>query len=453
MKILPRFAARRSVAALSTEIWVAEPKHIEAFFADVRDGFETKPLGALFGEYEYEKPKPYRMTGGTAVIPVQGMILRQGDWFLDYFCTPYASTLRIQSALLEAENDPGVEAIALDVDSPGGTISGLESLAITLASCSKPTTANVGGQCCSAAYWIASQCKSIVAEPGAAVGSIGVYCTVIDASRMADNEGIKVHVIRSGEHKGVGEFGAAISETQLAKLQAHVDEAARRFRAAVESGRKLSAEQVTALATGEVWFAEDAVSLGLIDRVQPITSDASAGAASVEEPPAPGVPEEPQQQEQEAMELKEVLARVESLEARDKEKDAEIERLRKENADAKQAQAKAEAKAEANEAEAKAKAIADGEAQGRITPVNKAQIEKLAAHMTSTELAGHIGDLAVKTHANPIGTNPNNTSTVIANSVSDEQKLMNLFGVTPAAVAEFGNAGSISLATLQRKGN
>ena len=56
-------------------------------------------------------------------------------------------------------------------------------------------------------YWSASQCTRIYANDMAIVGSIGTYGVVYDSSKMAEDVGIKVHVVRAGEMKGAGVAG------------------------------------------------------------------------------------------------------------------------------------------------------------------------------------------------------------------------------------------------------
>ena len=65
----------------------------------------------------------------------------------------------IEAALIAARDREDVQAVFLDVDSPGGTVNGTPELAALVADVSKAkyTYAFTDGQMCSAAYWIASQ--------------------------------------------------------------------------------------------------------------------------------------------------------------------------------------------------------------------------------------------------------------------------------------------------------
>jgi hypothetical protein len=125
----------------------------------------------------------------------------------------------------------------------------------------------------SAAYWLASQAQRIRANATALVGSIGVYLVTVDSSALAAGMGIKVILIRSGDLKGMGVPGAAISEEQIAAEQELIDGLADHFIAAVAAGRGMKETAVRELATGRCWLAAAAQENGLIDIVGTLIMD------------------------------------------------------------------------------------------------------------------------------------------------------------------------------------
>ena len=169
----------------------------------------------------------------------------------------------------DAVRDPDVSQIHLHIDSPGGTVAGGLEVAdvIYAARKSKPVHAYVEDLAASGAYWLASQSDTITANANARIGSIGVFTVYTDASGMADDLGLKVHVIRSGEHKGVHIPGVKITDEQLAALQEQVDDLANNFIKAVARGRGLLSSDIKVLATGQCWIAAKAKSRGLIDNI------------------------------------------------------------------------------------------------------------------------------------------------------------------------------------------
>jgi ClpP class serine protease len=89
----------------------------------------------------------------------------------------------------------------------------------------------------------------------------------VDSSKRADELGFKVHVIKSGEHKGMGLPGVEISEEQIESIQKIVNAIAENFISSVAKGRGMDKEVIRTLATGELWIAKTAKKLGLIDKV------------------------------------------------------------------------------------------------------------------------------------------------------------------------------------------
>ena len=107
---------------------------------------------------------------------------------------------QVTAAIGEAVERGDVDALFLDIDSPGGTVNGTPELAQAVADAAKRKTlyAFSAGQMSSAAYWIASQADAIYATPSARVGSIGVLLPFIDSTEKLRNQGLKVEVFAAG---------------------------------------------------------------------------------------------------------------------------------------------------------------------------------------------------------------------------------------------------------------
>jgi len=180
------------------------------------------------------------------------------------------STVIARQEIRAALNDDKIKSILLAIDSPGGTAAGTKELAdeIAKASLAKPVFAHITDLGASAAYWISSAAKSISANEPAQVGSIGTYGVVQDLSALAAKEGVKVHVVKAGQYKGMGAPGTEVTAEQLSEIQRLVDSHNDLFVQGVATGRGMSAEQVRQLADGRVHPAPQAKQLGLIDKVQ-----------------------------------------------------------------------------------------------------------------------------------------------------------------------------------------
>lgn len=202
---------------------------------------------------------------GVAVISASGPLMKHASSM-----GGGASSVLLRQSINAAAKDPRVGAILLSIESPGGTSAGTYELASTIKRANevKPVLAHIEDLGASAAYWLAAAASSISANLPAMVGSIGTYMVVSDLSAMAAKEGVKVHVIRAGQYKGMGTPGTEITADQLAILQDRVDSANELFLAGVMEGRKMDREQLNKIADGRVYSAAKAKDLGLIDRVQ-----------------------------------------------------------------------------------------------------------------------------------------------------------------------------------------
>lgn len=177
---------------------------------------------------------------------------------------------RFRAALTMAATDPNVAAIVVDVDSPGGTVTGTPETAAAVAAAAKvkPVVAVVETMAASAAYWIASQASEVVVAPSAEVGSIGAMAVHFDMSKMLEADGIKATIIRSRPGKGDVTPYEPLTPEALAAIQAAVDDADADFLKAVAAGRRTSVATVRdTFGQGRMVLARDAVRLGMADRV------------------------------------------------------------------------------------------------------------------------------------------------------------------------------------------
>jgi protease IV len=162
-----------------------------------------------------------------------------------------------------------VPAVVLDIDSPGGSATASDDmfLALERLAAKKPLVAAIRGTGASGSYLAAMAARTIVAQPNAIVGSIGVISAGPRLPRLLDRLGVSVTENRAGRLKGMGAPWREETEEERAKEQAIVDAFYAAFVGRVAKSRHLTEERVRALATGEVWLGEQAVELGLVDEI------------------------------------------------------------------------------------------------------------------------------------------------------------------------------------------
>lgn len=253
--------------------WAIEPNYLHQALAAIRSGLwrpraEGPPAipGAPMMPKE-DKPtgNVYALTEeGVGVVPLHGPMMKMRSKFGG------VSTVDARHTIRQLAQDPKVGAILLHIDSPGGQVAGTKELAddISAAGAMKPVHAFIEDMGGSAAYWIASQAKSITVNAMAMVGSLGTYMTLADTSKAAEMEGVKVHLISTGGLKGALSPGLPITDEALAHVRALVDGQDQHFRAAVRAGRGMDPKALEAAWTGETWLATEAKRMGLVDRIE-----------------------------------------------------------------------------------------------------------------------------------------------------------------------------------------
>jgi len=215
-------------------------------------------------------PLRHTVEAGVAIVPVTGIILKdRPPAFWEAIGIGSTALADLAPAFDAAVADPAADAVMLYVDSPGGEVAGVQELAdrIFAARQVKPIAAAISDLGTSAAYWLASQAATVTSNATAEVGAIGVYAVVADTSEAAAREGIKVHVIRSGDLKGTGVAGAPITPPELAAMKEIIVGTHDVFVEAVARGRGRSVGQVRTLATGKTFLGAGAKAAGLIDGV------------------------------------------------------------------------------------------------------------------------------------------------------------------------------------------
>lgn len=235
-------------------------------------------VAALKGRPEF-KQEGYTVVNGIAVIPIHGVIMKNPDFWDLLFGA--VSTGSIQNMVNAAIADPTVQALALDIDSPGGTVAGTAETAdlIYSARSKKKIYAFASGQMASGAYWIGSSADKIYATKTTEVGSIGVYTTMIDMSVLAHNAGIKFEIVKAGKYKALGHPAKPLSEEEKQVAQTRIDDIFSVFVDSVARNRGLSMDKVMEFSDGRVWIAEKAADLGLIDGVDSLGSFLSGGVS------------------------------------------------------------------------------------------------------------------------------------------------------------------------------
>lgn len=207
---------------------------------------------------------------GVATIPIHGVISHRASMFEDVCPGMGTSCETIGAHLQEAMTREDVHAIVLDVDSPGGSVSGVDALAseIRAARDRKPILAHTDAMMASAAYYLASQATHVYATRDADVGAIGVIASLIDNHRNLQDRGYDPVVVKSTPGKGHMQSNGAFGDAQRADLQREVDHFHEMFVDAVAAGRRIDRAKAAALGDGRAYIGREALDRGLVDGLQ-----------------------------------------------------------------------------------------------------------------------------------------------------------------------------------------
>lgn len=176
--------------------------------------------------------------------------------------------------LNKASEDNAVKVVLLRINSPGGTVTASDLMYHEIlrfrktAKHPKPVVAMIMDVGASGAYYVACGCDEVIANRSSIVGSIGVIMQTFNLKGTLEKIGVQSVAIKSGRLKDAGSPWRGMTEEEHKIFQGLIDDFFDRFVEVVAEGRpKLNKEKVREIADGRVWTAEQALELGLIDRI------------------------------------------------------------------------------------------------------------------------------------------------------------------------------------------
>ena len=216
------------------------------------------------------RPARSEQANGVAVIGLRGIISHRIEAVDDISGPGGTSVEGFRSRLRDALQSPQVGSVVIDVDSPGGSVEGVDEMAaeIHAARGDKPIVAVANTLAASAAYYLASQADEVVVTPSGEVGSIGVFAAHEDISTALEREGVKMTLIHAGKHKIEGNPFEPLTDEARDAIQGDVDRHYAMFVDAVARGRGVKASAVRGgFGEGRTLGAREAVAEGMADRV------------------------------------------------------------------------------------------------------------------------------------------------------------------------------------------
>ena len=228
-----------------------------------------------FADYVADKVKYSPARSQVAVIYADGEIVDGKDY------TDIAADRFVQ-IIDQVRKDKNVKAAVLRVNSPGGSVSASVKIrtALDLLQQEKPLVASFGDYAASGGYWISNGCQKIYADATTLTGSIGVFSMIPEFSAVAGKVGVGVETVGSNKHSDMFSLMRPFDKTELAYMQASVEDIYELFVNLVAESRRLEPARVDEIAQGRVWTGADALEIGLVDEIGTL-EDAIAYAAAL----------------------------------------------------------------------------------------------------------------------------------------------------------------------------
>jgi len=212
-------------------------------------------LSLLFfiGQY-IGRPGRFAFGDKIAIVEIKGVITQSSG---------------IIEEINQYQEDEGVKAIILRIDSPGGGVGPAQEIhrEIVKVKAKKKVVTSMGSVAASGGYYVACASDLIIANPGTITGSIGVLMEFTNIEELFKKIGIKGVVLKSGEHKDIGSPFREMTPEDRKVIQAVIDDVHQQFVQAVAEGRKMDRTKVMQIADGRILTGEQAKQLGLVDQI------------------------------------------------------------------------------------------------------------------------------------------------------------------------------------------
>jgi protease-4 len=233
--------------------------------ADAEAGTSGSPLG--LDRYADAIGRLHRSGPTIAVIDADGLIQSDGAGGL-LGRNSGAGATTLARAFREAVKDRKVRAILFRIDSPGGSAVASETIweaTLRAKKAGKKLIVSMGNVAGSGGYYIAAAADKIVAEPATLTGSIGVVGGKFVISGLSSKLGVSWDTARIGTNAGIESLTQDFTPAQHTIFENFLDEVYAGFKDRVAQGRKLTPDQVEAIAKGRVWTGQQAKANGLVD--------------------------------------------------------------------------------------------------------------------------------------------------------------------------------------------
>jgi protease-4 len=177
------------------------------------------------------------------------------------------SSENVTRSIRDANANSNIQAIVVEIDSPGGDPVAGEEIESALKNSNKPTVALIRSEGNSAAYMAATGADTIFASQFSNVGDIGITSSYVDQSKQNQSSGITFNQLSIGKYKDMFDPNKPFTADERILIMSQLQTAYQYFVQIVATNRHLSVASSTRLSNGESFLAEEALLDGLIDQI------------------------------------------------------------------------------------------------------------------------------------------------------------------------------------------
>lgn len=177
----------------------------------------------------------------------------------------------VVKTLKEIGKEDGLKALVLRVNSPGGSADASEQIwhaVQKIKADSIPVVVSMGDYAASGGYYISCGADYIYAEPTTLTGSIGIFGTVPDVSKLRDKIGVDIDGVGTNKHSGMGALVLkGMSDEEHAILQKMVERGYDLFTRRCAEGRHVEQDYIKSIGEGRVWLGYKGKEIGIVDEL------------------------------------------------------------------------------------------------------------------------------------------------------------------------------------------
>ena len=229
---------------------------------------------------DYLEPRVDPLFGdAVAVVTASGLIVTGGQ------TRGFIATRNMAKLLGKARKDDAVKAVVLRVDSGGGSVMASELIrqeVKRVQEAGKPVVVSMGATAASGGYWIAVNADEIWAAPTTITGSIGIFAMIPTFEDTLGEAGVTWDGVGTGPFVGALDPTGGLGGAMARALQSSIDHGYRQFLELVAEGRRMTPEEVDAIAQGRVWTGAQALDHGLVDNLGHLQDAIDSAAALAE---------------------------------------------------------------------------------------------------------------------------------------------------------------------------